>query len=62
MLKNKKYSKGIRDVSWFKFIQMLEYKAKLYHKKLVKVDTYYPSSQKCSNCDYINKKNERFKY
>lgn len=53
--KKKQHTKSIHDVSWFKFIQMLEYKAKLYHKKLIKVDTYYPSSQRCSNCGYINK-------
>ena len=54
MLRNHKLSKAISDVSWAEFFRMLEYKAKLYGCDLVKVDTFYPSSQTCSCCGYQN--------
>ena len=31
---------------------MLEYKAKMYGKKLIKIDRFYPSSQVCSECGF----------
>ena len=34
---------------------MLAYRCKWYGKELVKIDTYYPSSQLCSKCGYKNK-------
>lgn len=55
MQKNKDYSKAIHDASWFTFIRMLEYKAKYYSKKVIKINSYYPSSQKCFYCGYVNK-------
>lgn len=54
MLKNSKLSKLISDVSWYKFKQLLEYKAKWYGRTIALVDTYYPSSQICSNCGFQN--------
>ncbi len=36
-------------------IRQLEYKTKWSNKRLIKVDTYYPSSQICSSCGNINK-------
>ncbi len=42
------------DNAYAKFIRMLEYKAKENNKKFVKVERYFPSSKKCSNCGYIN--------
>ena len=54
MLKNHKLARSISDVSWSKFIVMLTYKCKWYGKELVKIDTYYPSSQLCSKCGYKN--------
>ena len=53
MLRNHKLSKAISDVSWAEFFRMLEYKAKLYGCDVVKVDTFYPSSQTCC-CGYQN--------
>lgn len=54
MLKNHKLARSISDVSWYKFVEMLTYKCKWFGKELVKIDTYYPSSQLCSKCGYKN--------
>ena len=56
MFQNNNIAKILSDISISKFINMLEYKAKWYGRKLIKVDRYYPSSQLCSNCGYQNKK------
>ena len=54
MLKNHKLAKAISDVSWSEFCRQLEYKCLWYDKKFVKIDTYFASSQLCSNCGYKN--------
>ena len=54
MLKNRKLAKAISDVSWYEFCQQLEYKCLWYDKKFVKIDTYFASSQTCSNCGFKN--------
>jgi putative transposase len=55
MTKNHRLSKSITDASWGKFITMLTYKTEWYGKKIVKVDRYFPSSQTCNVCGYVNK-------
>lgn len=55
MLKNKKFSKGISEVSWSEFRTMLEYKSSWYGKKVIVVAKNFPSSQLCSDCNYKNK-------
>ena len=54
MLKNHKLAKAISNVSWYEFCQQLEYKCLWYDKKFVQIDTYFASSQICSNCRYKN--------
>ena len=54
MVKNRRLSRAISDVSWSKFFTMLEYKASWYGNKVIKVPTMYPSSQTCSCCGYQN--------
>ena len=54
MLKNCKLAKAISDVSWYEFCRQLEYKCLWYDKKFVKIDTYFASSQICSNCGFKN--------
>lgn len=54
LLQNGNLSKHIADASWRKFITYLEYKAKLYSRKLIKINPFYPSSKLCSVCGYKN--------
>ena len=55
MTKNHRLAKSITDASWGKFVSMLIYKAEWNDKRIVKVDRYFPSSQTCNVCGYVNK-------
>ncbi|MEH2373142.1 RNA-guided endonuclease TnpB family protein [Nostoc sp.] len=54
MVKNHKLALSISDASWSKFGAMLEYKALWHDRILQKVGTFYPSSQTCNHCGFIN--------
>ena len=56
MVKNKKLSKAISDVSWSSFITKLDYKITENQGKIVKIDKFYPSSKTCSNCGCVKDK------
>jgi putative transposase len=54
MMKNHKLSKAISDVSWGKFIDVLEYKALWNDKQIIHIDRFFPSSKTCNKCGWIN--------
>lgn len=54
MLKNHKLARAIADASWYEFFRELEYKADWRGAKVVKIDTFYPSSQTCHVCGFRN--------
>lgn len=54
MLGNHRLAKQISDQGWSSFYTMLNYKVKEHGGTLIKVPTFYPSSQTCSCCGYQN--------
>jgi putative transposase len=54
MVKNRRLAKSINDAAWGEFIRQLAYKCGWRHKALVKVDTFFPSSQTCGGCGSKN--------
>ena len=54
MGRNHKLAKSITDASWGSFVTMLTYKANWNGKKVIKIDRFYPSSQTCNVCGYVN--------
>ena len=54
MLKNRKLSKAITNVSWSKFIELLAYKCDWYGVNPLKIGRFEPSSKLCSKCGIIN--------
>ena len=55
MQRNHYLSKDIQDVSWSKFLTILEYKCAKYGTTLVKIPRFYASSQICSCCGNKNR-------
>lgn len=56
MFQRKTLAKILGDISISKFMTMLEYKARYYGRKVIKVGRYFASSQICSNCGYQEKR------
>jgi putative transposase len=52
MVKNRKLSNAISDVSWSKFVSILSYKCDWYGVSLHKINRWFASSKTCSECGY----------
>ena len=53
MLKNKHLSKSVQEQNFYKFRELLTYKAEQNNIEIVYADRFYPSSKTCSNCGSI---------
>jgi putative transposase len=53
MVKNHTLAKSISDAAWSEFLRQLEYKGAWYGCYINKVDRFFPSSKRCSNCGHI---------
>ena len=45
--------RSMSDASWVEFLQQLEYKCEWYGRKLIKIDRFFPSSERCEKCGKI---------
>ena len=54
MVRNHRLAKAISDASWGRFLTILEYKAFEHGCEVIKIPTFYPSSQTCSSCGFRN--------
>lgn len=55
MMKNHRLARHIQDASWGTFLNYLQYKADWNNKQIIRIDGFYPSSQTCSDCGYVNR-------
>ena len=55
MQRNHYLAKDVQNVSWSKFITILQYKCNKFNTTLVKIPRFYASSQICSCCEYKNR-------
>ena len=55
MLKNKRLSHSIHEISWYKFITFLKYKCEWYNKQFIQVSSRFPSSKLCNRCGWKHK-------
>jgi putative transposase len=53
LLKHPTLAQAIHDVGWGELVRQLTYKAAWYGRTLVAVDTWYPSSKRCSACGHV---------
>ena len=53
MIKNKHLSKSIQEQNFYRFRELLTYKAERAGIKLIIADRFYPSSKTCSRCGAV---------
>lgn len=53
MMQQRKLSRQIADVSWYEFGRQLMYKADWAGRTVVKINQWFPSTQKCHCCGHV---------
>ncbi len=56
MIRNPKLAKHIADANWGEFVRQLEYKSDWSGRTPVKIDRFFPSSKRCSNCGFVHER------
>ena len=56
MVKNRKLALSISDASWGELVRQLEYKCDWYGRTLIKIDRWFPISQRCFDGGHIVEK------
>lgn len=54
MMKNRRLSKSIADVSFYEFARQIQYKSEWCGRTIIFVDRWYPSSKTCHECSFVN--------
>ncbi|WP_407542094.1 IS200/IS605 family element RNA-guided endonuclease TnpB (plasmid) [Deinococcus radiomollis] len=54
MVRNHSLAQSIMDAGWGEFRRQLEYKAAWYGRKVIAIDAFFPSSQRCHDCGFKN--------
>lgn len=54
MVRNCSLAQSIMDAGWGEFRRQLEYKAEWYGRKVIAIDSFFPSSQMCHDCGFKN--------
>ena len=54
-----KKAKNLHRSLFGKFRFQMEYKAKKFNKQLIIADRYYPSTQRCSQCEHVKKDDDK---
>ncbi len=53
MQQNRSLARPISDTGWSTLVRMIEYKAKEAGRTVVKIDRWFPSTKRCSECGYV---------
>lgn len=56
MVKNRKLSRAISNLSFYEFKRQLIYKGNIHNKTIKEMDGFYPNSKTCSSCGFITSK------
>jgi putative transposase len=52
-VQNRSLARSISDTGWSTLVRMIEYKAEEAGRTVVKIDRWFPSTKRCSECGYV---------
>ena len=53
MVKNRRLARHIGQAGWGEFVRLLDYKAELYGREVVRCGRFEPTSKRCSGCGHV---------